>query len=435
MSSTIIITLIVTMIVLFLRVPVGITLMLGGSIGLYLLFQQGAFAIIPQALFNTLNSFTLICLPLFMLMGVIIAKGGLGERVFDVFHAFLRHIPGGVGIGTILTCMLLAAMMGSSVAEAATVAPFAVKNLRRFGYSMPLAVGAVAAGGALGILIPPSGIMILYGVMTGESIGRLFMAGLFPGLVAGTLFCAYMAFAFRREKGGKVDAPMGWAGRWKALKRGYWGILIPLGIITSIYTGIATATEAAAVGCFLAILATFVFQRTLSHKDLGPLLTDAVTSISSLLIIIVGAVVFAAFVNQAGLSRSIAGVFSTYAIPLAGFLAITMIIMLVQGCFLEGVAICLIMVPILHPSVISYGYSLYVYAVLMTINIECALLTPPIGLNLFVVQGLVKQQGMDCTLEDTIRGVFPFFLLYLVTMVIVIIFPQLALWLPEHMYG
>jgi len=431
----IILTLILTVIFLFLRMPVGISLLLGGSIGLFLLFKQNSFLIIPQQLFGSLNSFTLIALPLFMLMGVILAKGGIGERLYDIFDAFLGHIPGGVGVGTILTCMLLSAMMGSSVAVAATVAPFAIKNLRKLGYSMPMAAGAVAGGGALGILIPPSGVMILFGAMTGESIGRLFMAGMFPGILTGLMFCSYMIFSSRRQKGIQVKTPVSWTERWRSLKRGYWGILIPLGIIVSIYTGIATATEAAAVGCLLAIIATYFFHRTLSWKDFLPLLHEGTISITSILLIIAGAVVFGAFIIQSGFSDAVAEFFVIHNIPLWGFLVITMIIMLIEGMFLEGAAICLIMVPILHPAILRYGFSLITYAVLLTINIECALLTPPVGLNLFVVNNLCKAQGMPITLEEVIKGVMPYFLLYILTMVLVAFFPFLSLWLPNHMIG
>jgi C4-dicarboxylate transporter DctM subunit len=431
----IILTLILTVIFLFLRMPVGISLLLGGSIGLFLLYQQNSFLIIPQQLFGSLNSFTLIALPLFMLMGVILAKGGIGERLYDIFDAFLGHIPGGVGVGTILTCMLLSAMMGSSVAVAATVAPFAIKNLRKLGYSMPMAAGAVAGGGALGILIPPSGVMILFGAMTGESIGRLFMAGMFPGILAGLMFCSYMIFSFRRQKGGQVKTPVSWTEKWESLKRGYWGILIPLGIIVSIYTGIATATEAAAVGCLLAIIATCFFHRTLSWKDFLPLLHEGTISITSILLIIAGAVVFAAFVTQSGFSAAVAEFFVAHNIPLWAFIVITMIIMLIEGCFLEGAAICLIMVPILHPTVLRYGFSLISYAVLLTINIECALLTPPVGLNLFVVTNLCKAQDLPITFEEVVKGIIPYLILYIIVIVLVAFFPFLSLWLPNHMIG
>lgn len=437
MSTGIVITicLAVTVAFIFLRMPIGVSLLLGGFLGLYLLFGNNAFLIVPQQLSGSLVSFTLVALPLFMLMGVILAKGGIGERLYDIFHAFLCHIPGGVGIGTIITCMLLSAMMGSSVAVAATVAPFAIKNLRKLGYSMPLAMGTVAGAGGLGILIPPSGIMILFGAMTGESIGQLFMAGMFPGILAGILFCVYEFFAFKREKHGQMEPRASWAERWRVLKRGYWGILIPFGIILSIYTGIATSTEAAGVGIFLAVLATTVFHRTLSWREFLPILYEGIISVTSILLIIVGAMVFASFVTQSGFSMAVANFFTESNIPLWGFLAISMIIMLIEGCFMEGAAICLIMVPILHPSVVSYGYSLITYAVLLTINIEIALMTPPVGLNLFVVSGTTKAQGLGGTIEDAIKGIIPFVLIYLAVMVLVMIWPPLSLWLPARMIG
>jgi len=426
----------ITLILLFLKMPVGISLLFGGSIGLYLLYKNTMFIIVPQQLFNSLNSFTLVALPLFILMGVILTKGGIGERVYDIFHIFLKNISGGVGMGTVLTCALLAAMMGSSVALAATIAPFAVKNLLRLGYTDKLSTGIVAGGGALGILIPPSAIMIIYGAMTGESIGKLFMAGMFPGILATIMFCIYVAYSYiKKGKTVNVEKVSTWREKGEALKRGYWGLIIPVGIIVSIYTGFCTATEAASVACLLAIFATTMFHRTLSWKDFLPVLHEGIVSAASILLIITGAVVFGAFVSQSGFSTAVANFFITHNVPLWQFLAITMLIMLIEGCFLEGVAICLIMIPILHPAIVSYNFSLITYAVLLTINVECALLTPPIGLNLFVVNDMCKAQGLPINLGKVISGSFPFLLIYLFVMILVAFFPSLSLWLPTHMIG
>ena len=426
----------ITLILLFLKMPVGISLLFGGSIGLYLLYKNTMFIIVPQQLFNSLNSFTLVALPLFILMGVILTKGGIGERVYDIFHIFLKNISGGVGMGTVLTCALLAAMMGSSVALAATIAPFAVKNLLRLGYTDKLSTGIVAGGGALGILIPPSAIMIIYGAMTGESIGKLFMAGMFPGILATIMFCIYVAYSYvKKGKTVNVEKASTWREKREALKRGYWGLLIPAGIIVSIYTGFCTATEAASVACLLAIFATTIFHRTLSWKDFLPVLHEGIVSAASILLIITGAVVFGAFVSQSGFSAAVSNFFITHNVPLWQFLAITMLIMLIEGCFLEGVAICLIMIPILHPAIVSYNFSLITYAVLLTINVECALLTPPIGLNLFVVNDMCKAQGLPINLGKVISGSFPFLLIYLLVMILVAFFPFLSLWLPTRMIG
>lgn len=437
MSAAAIIALVLAALVvlIFLRMPVGIALLFTGMVGMSLFFgwQQGT-SIGTQKLFSHMNRFEMISLPLFMLMGNILARGGLGERLFAIFDAFLRHVRGGIGIGIILTCTLMAAMMGSSIALAASVAPFAVENLRRLGYSDRLATGIVSGGATLGLLIPPSGIMILYGVMTEQSIGELFMAGVIPGLIASAMFCGYVYWTSARQRKGETAAPATWPERWRALRRGWVGLIIPFGIIAAIYTGLATATEAASIGCLLALLGTTVIHRTLRWKDLLGVLHRSAVGVASVLLVITGAVAFAAFVIQSGFSAMVSNFFATHSVPLWAFLVITILVMLGEGCFLEGAAICLIMVPILHASLLHYNYSLVLYCVVMVVCIQCALLTPPIGLNFFVVHNICKERGISCELGTVIRGGMPFFFMLLATLALTLLYPPLALWLPSTMF-
>jgi C4-dicarboxylate transporter DctM subunit len=328
--------------------------------------------------------------------------------------------------------MFLAAMIGTSVAVAAMVGAFALREMNRLGYPLHLSMGAVIAGGALGMLIPPSLPMILFGVITFESIGRLFMAGMFPGILAGVLFCAWMVFAFRREEKGKVAPPATREEKLKALKEGYWGVLIPVIIIVMLYTGIATPTEIAAIGCLLSFIVAMFIYRTVSLKEFFPLMKEGLTAAVMVLFIIAGALVLASFVTQAGVSRAVADLFVGGGIPLWGFLAITMLILLGMGCLMEGAGLMLLMLPILHPTIEAYGFSLLVYAVIMVINIECAMLTPPVGLNLYAVDGIAKMQGLPSNMSIAIKGSLPFFVLYIITMIMVIVFPALATWLPTH---
>ena len=429
------ITIAVMVVLLFSGITTGMALALGGVLGLILLLgPQGAAITVPQVLFDALNDFVLIAIPLFVMMGVILAKGGVGGRLYDLFDAFLRHIPGGLGMATILTCMVLAAMCGTSSAIAAMVGAFALTNMRRLGYSLSLSIGAVVGGGALGILIPPSVAMIMFGAITGESVGKLFMAGMFPGLIAVAFFCIYMFFAFRKEqaKGLSTVAPPATRNeKWQALKRGYWGILIPAIIIGLLYGGVATPTEIAAIGCVLSFVVSTFIYRTVPIRQSLRVLRDGLNGAVMIMFIICGAILFANAVTQLGLPSMIASVYVGHSLPF--FIGTTMLMLLAAGCFLEGASMMLIFLPILFPTVLEYGYSLIVYAVLMTINMECAFLTPPVGLNLYAVDGIAKAQGLPSTISIAIKGSWPYVLMYLAVLLLVLAFPQIALFLPTHM--
>jgi len=420
---------------LFMGAPVSVALGGSGLLGLWLLLGARGLDVAIQTAATSLNSFVLIAVPLFIAMGVFLAEGGIGERLYNMFDVMLRHIPGGVGIATVLTCAVLAAMCGTSVAIAGMVGAFALKNMRRLGYSLPLSMGTVVGGGALGMLIPPSLPMIVYGAIAQESVGKLFICGIGPGIVAVILFCGWVYVAFRKEKGGKVAPPATWSERWKAFKNGFWGLLIPLIIIVLLYWGIATPTEIAALGCAISLFVVLFVYRSVSIKGTISLLRRAVSSSVMILFIIVGALILAKFVTQAGVARAVADIFVGRGIPTWGFLLITMAIILCLGCLMEGASLMLLLLPILITTVRAYNYDPYVYGVLLVINIECAMLTPPVGLNLYAVDGIAKAQGLPSTLGTTVRGSFPFLIAYLVVMVLVAIFPQIALWVPHHLFN
>jgi len=417
---------------LLLGAPVGIAMGAAGTLGLFLVSGTKGLEIAVQTATGAVNNYIILAVPLFVTMGVFLGRGGLGRRIFDIFNAFLRQIPGGVGVATVLSCAVLSAMIGTSVAVAAMVGSFALPNLRRLGYSLPLSMGIIAGGGALGILIPPSIPLILYGVIAQESVGRLFLSGFIPGILAAGFFATYVMFCVSREKV-LVEAPASWSERWKALKEGYWGLLVPIFVLVTLYTGLATPVEVAALGCILTLLVSCFVYRTINGRNFMLVLREAVTSSVMILFIIVGALVLAKFVTIIGLDRAVGNLFVTRGIPSWGFILITMLIILAMGCFMEGASIMLIMLPILIVSIHAYGINPYVYAILFVINIECAMLTPPIGLNLFAVDGIAKSLNLPSTLGVVVRGSFPFLLLYLLVMLLVAVFPGLALWLPAHM--
>ena len=427
-------TIILLLILLFIGTPVAIALGAAGMAGLYLLLGQSALIIAPKVLFDTLNDFIVLAVPLFILMGTILAKGGVGEKLYDFFDVFLRHIPGGVGIATLFTCAVLSAMCGTSVAVAAMVGSFALPNLQKLGYNLPLSLGIVTGGGALGILIPPSVPMILYSAVTGESTGKLFMAGVIPGIVALGLFCVYTILAFRRSSSSQATKEKAtWKERWKGFTEGLWAMSVPVVIMVFLYTGLATPTEIAAIGCAWAFIVGLFIYRTIKLRDIIPILRQGISSAAMIMFIICGAILFGNAVTQMGLPGMISNLFAGGGIPVWGFIVITMLSLLVMGCFLEGASIMLISLPIFYPALLAYDYNLIVYAVLMVINLECAMLTPPVGLNLYAIDGIAKSLRLPSTLATVVQGSWPFLVIYLITMILVAIFPSLALWLPMQM--
>ena len=427
---------VVMVILMFIGTPVPVALGIGGIAGLFGLAGglDAAFTIAAKVVFDTLNDFVLLAVPLFILMGEILSKGGVGEKMFKLFDAFLRRIPGGVGIATVLTCAVLASMCGTSVAIAAMVGGFAIPNLQKYGYTFPLALGICVAGGALGILIPPSVPMIVYSSFTQESAGKLFMAGVIPGILAVIIFCIYVAVTFWRNPERLVAPKATRHEKWVAFKEGIWALLIPVGIMIPLYVGIATPTEIAAIGVVWSLFVAMVIYHTIKPKDILPLLRSALSGIVMITFIICGAMLFGNAVTQLGLGQQISGFFLSHGFPAWVFMVLTMILMLIMGCFLEGASIMLITLPVILPSLMAYKLDLIWFAVIMVINIEVGLLTPPVGLNLYAIDGVAKKLGFPSTLSIVIKGSWPFMVLYLVVMVIVGFVPQLALWIPSHMF-
>lgn len=432
-TEIILISLAVMIIPMFLGLPVAFSLTLGGMTALFLFVGAKGLIVGPTVMLNTVIDFTWTALPLFVLMGAIIAKGGISDKLFNLFNVFLGHIPGGVGIATILTCALLSAMCGSSPAVAAMVGTFAIAELRKYGYSEALSVGIVGGGGALGILIPPSIPMIVYGSMAGVSVGDLFLAGYLPGLLAVVLFCIYTMFAYRRSGKYQVAAKTTGREKWIALKKGLPGVSIPLGTMIVLYTGLATPTEIAALSCIWAYIVGAFIYKTISWKswkDISRIAGEGLATTGMILIIVCGAMIFGNAITQMGVPGAINDFFLSHNMPSQIFLLIIMVIVIIMGCFLDGASIMLIMVPLITLTLVTYKMDLLVFGILLVINIEIGMLTPPVGLNLYVINGVLKNYGLSGNINTCIRGCFPFVLLYALAMLLVAVFPDIATFLP-----
>ena len=325
-----------------------------------------------------------------------------------------------------MACALFAAISGSSVATAVTIGAVAIPEMVSRGYDRRLVLGTVAAGGTLGILIPPSIPMILYGSITNESVGELFISGIVPGVLLTLMFVLLMMF---RARNMPRQEPCSWSERWEVTRRSSWGLFLPVLVVGGIYTGAFTPTEAAAVGTVYSLFITFIIYRTLKFGDLSEILRDTVKTSTMIFGIIIGAILFGHVLTILQIPQQmtewVAGQEVNRWIIMLGI----NVLLLFLGCFLETVSIVLITLPILYPLIMKLGFDPIWFNVVMVINMELALITPPVGMNLFVIQGLSPANKM----EDIVAGVLPFAVIMVLLIILMSFVPEVATWLPQYL--
>ncbi|MGI2327543.1 TRAP transporter large permease [Planococcus sp. YIM B11945] len=410
---------------LLLGLPVAFALALLAVLGMYF-FNGGTFAFmqIPIISYKSLDDFSLTALPMYVLMSQVLVVSGVGRDLFEMASRWFRHFPGGLAIATIFCCTIFSAISGSSVATALTVGAVALPEMVKRGYRKRHVLGLLAAGGTLGIMIPPSVPMIIYGSVTGESIGKLFMAGIVPGLILTVAFMAFAAFQGRHLK----ETPASWPERMESLKKSIWGLLLPLIVIGGIYTGLFTPTEAAAVGVVASFaIAAFVY-RNLTKENFEQIVISTVKTNAMILFIIIGAMLLGYIMTILQIPQAI----TTYATsqdisPWVIFIFIN-VALLILGMFLETISILVITLPILFPIITALGFDPIWFAVIMVINMELALISPPVGLNLFVLKGLDRSN----TIDEIVKGVIPYALIMLAFMVVLSFFPEIATFLGDN---
>ncbi len=419
-------------VMLFLRVPVWIALTLVGFIGNTILSGLvPTFALAGTVPFDVGSAYTLSVVPLFVLMGEVASETGLSANLFKAARVMLAGMRGGLAVGALAASACFGAVCGSSVATAATMTRIALPEMRKAGYDAGLAAGSLAAGGSLGILIPPSIILVIYAAIAEQSVPRLFAAGLVPGLV---LTALYMMVAVAVANFDKRSAPPSESVQWReriAAIKGPWQFLV-LFLITigGIYAGVFSPTEAASVGAFGAILIGIAGRR-LSIADLLKSIENTVAICGVLFVIVFGANLFSFFMVQTQLPNLLAQ--GAHAHNLSGPAVMTLVIAayIAFGCFLEGIGMVLITVPVFLPLVKQFGYDPVWFGVIVVIVVEVGLIHPPVGLNLFVIQA----HAPDIKITAIYRGIVPFLIAPLVLIVLMFLFPGIALWLPKLLYG
>nr|WP_067294006.1 TRAP transporter large permease [Marinobacterium profundum] len=416
------------LILLFTGMPIFAALMLYG--GALLLLVQGNLGPVTDIVFHEVNRYMLVAIPLFGFMANLMIKGRVVDDLYDTAYTFTRHLPGGLAVATILACTVFAAISGSSVATALTIGAVAIPQMLRFGYDPRLAYGVVAAGGTLGILIPPSGPMILYGVTTDTSIGGLFMAGIGPGVAMALVFVVWAVVRSMLDGSTKREKMASLPEMVKALRESIWAISMPIFVLSGMYMGIFTATEAAAAGAWLALAITVGIYRTVGWREIWESAIESARLSAMLFMILAGATVFSHVLTKMRIPQQIVETLVAADMGTLGFVLVMMAMIMVLGMFLESIAIILITTPVILPAMLHLGIDPIWYGVLLVINLEVAMITPPVGMNLFTLQAIT-----NAPLGTIIRGAFPYVILMMAMLGVILLFPSLALWLPQMMLG
>ena len=391
-----------------------------------MLVAEGSIGSIADTVFGKLDTGLLTAIPMFAFMAHVMIRSKVVDDLFEAANALVRHLPGGLGVATVLSCTVFAAISGSSVATALTIGSSAIPQKQRYGYRPSDSYGVVAAGGTLGILIPPSGPLILYALVTETSIGALFLAGVIPGLMIAAIFSMFCVVQGAMRKDVERLKWVGWQACRASLRKSVWALTLPPIVLGGIYFGIFTASEAAAIGCIFALVIAVGVYRNFGFRDLYETAFETVRTTAMLFMILAAAAMFGYVVTIMRLPNELVeAVVSMGTSPMIFILAV-MLVIFILGMFLETIAIILITTPIIFPVMLELGINPIWYGILLMINLELALITPPVGMNLFVIKGITQ-----APLDQIIRGILPYVLLMMLGLLIVLIFPQTAIWLPD----
>ncbi|MDE4189854.1 TRAP transporter large permease [Phaeobacter gallaeciensis] len=425
-------------VLVLLRIPIAFAMGFVGMIGLiYETSYRAAISMVGRLIIDTAQDYGLSVIPLFILMGLFVNKGGISRELYRVSNAFLGHFRGGLAMATIVACGGFAAICGSSLATAATMAKVAMPEMRKYGYADGLSSASIAAGGTLGILIPPSVILVIYGLLTETSIGKLFIAGIVPGFL-GVLFylAAVRLTVMRNPEAGPAGARATWGERLQALSHVWAVLLLFFLVIGGLYGALNfwplnlafSPTEAAGMGAMGAFLIALA-RGNLNWRSIREVLGETALTTASLFAVLIGAWVFSNFVNLAGLPEGLLALVTSLDLGPWVVMILIILIYLGLGCIFESMSMLLLTVPIFFPLITSLGFDPVWFGIVVVVVIEISLITPPVGLNVFILKGVVG----DVSTATIFRGVTPFWLMDILRLILLLAFPTLVLFLPSQM--
>lgn len=437
MSPTLIgiIGILVMVIVFMSRMPVAFVMAMIGYLGFSIMISgQGGLSLLSRAVYDVFSSYGLTTIPLFIFMGQLAFNCGISRRLYDAGYKFLGSTKGGLAMATVAACTAFGAVCGSSPATAATMATVGLPEMKRYKYADELATGAVASGGGLGMIMPPSIVLIVYGILTEQSIGKLFVAGIIPAILITILFIIsiYIRCSLNPEQG-PAGEKFTWGQKMKSLLGMGETLAVFILVIGGLFIGLFTPTEAAAVGAF-GVLAVSLIRRQLTWEGFVKSLYETLRTSCMVMMLIAGAVIFGKFLAVTRIPFNLAAWVGGF--DLAPYMILTIIVLIYffGGCFMDALALVMLTVPIFYPLVTALGYDPIWFGLIIVMVTEMGVITPPVGINVYVVYGVAKNVIGEVPLESIFKGILPFLLAVIVGIIILMIFPQIILFLPNLMY-
>ncbi len=415
---------------MLLRVPVGMAMGLVGVSGFaYVVGGGAALKIVGLTSMRTVTDYTFGVIPMFLLMGAFVSNSGMSRELFRAANSFVGHFKGGLGIATIAACAGFAAISGSSVATAATFATVAYPEMRRYNYPQSFATGVIAAGGTLGAMLPPSTVLAVYGIITEQDIGKLFIAGIIPGLLAAAMDMMTIVIIGKVRPNFLPSAPRhSWKERLSGVRDVWATLLLFVFAIGGLYGGLFTPTEAGGMGAVGALIIG-VARGRLSRPEIRRSLLQAVRTAAAVLTVLIGALLFGYFLTVTQTPQKVTEFLTGLGLGRYGVLALIMVMYIVLGCLMDALAMIILTIPIIFPVITQLGFDPIWFGVIIVMTVELGLIHPPVGMNVFVIKSVVQ----DVSFSTIFAGVLPFIVTDLIRLVILIAFPILALWLPSHM--
>ena len=415
---------------MLLRVPVGMAMGLVGVTGFgYLTGGEPALKMVGQTSMRIVTDYTFGVIPMFLLMGAFVSRSGMSRELFQAANTVLGSRRGGLGIATIAACAGFAAISGSSVATAATFSTVAYPEMRRFDYPQSFATGVIAAGGTLGAMFPPSVVLAVYGLITQQDIGKLFMAGVLPGLLAAAMYMVTIAIIGRVRPGYLPRTPRStFAERWRALRNIWAPTLLFAFVIGGLYGGLFTPTEAGGMGAGGAFIIGLA-RRRLSRTDIRESLLQATRTAAAVFTVLIGAILFGYFLTVTQTPQHVTTFVTSLGLGRYGVLALIMLTYLALGCLMDAMAMIILTVPIIFPVITQLGFDPVWFGIIIVMTVELGLIHPPVGMNVFVIKTVIK----DVSFKTIFAGVLPFIATDILRLIVLIAFPVIALWLPSRM--